>query len=75
MPVVNVEIPKNETAPKSERVYIATNANPAIIAGLAEGRMILKKVFQKGFESIELDMSEFEKADGGVTCLSIIFPS
>ena len=36
--------------------------------------MIRKKIFQKGFKTIELDMSEFEKADGGVTCLSIIFP-
>ena len=36
--------------------------------------MIRKKICQEGFETIELDMSEFEKADGGVTCLSIIFP-
>ena len=27
----------------------------------------------EGFKTIELDMSEFEKADGGLTCLSIIF--
>ena len=43
IPVVRVAIPKNETAPKSDRVYIATKANPATIAGLADGRMILKK--------------------------------
>ena len=36
--------------------------------------MIRKKIFQQGFETIELDMSEFEKADGGITCLSIILP-
>ena len=34
--------------------------------------MIRKKIFQQGFETHELDMSEFEKADGGITCLSII---
>jgi len=32
------------------------------------------KIRQHGFETIELEMSEFEKADGGVTCLSIILP-
>ena len=36
--------------------------------------MIRKKIFQQGFETIELNMSEFEKADGGITCLSIILP-
>ncbi len=30
------------------------------------------KIRQHGFETVELEMSEFEKADGGVTCLSII---
>ena len=34
---------------------------------------IRKKIYQQGFETIELNMSEFEKADGGITCLSIIF--
>jgi dimethylargininase len=33
---------------------------------------IREKIRQHGFETIELEMSEFEKADGGVTCLSII---
>tara|TARA_B100000029_G_scaffold230333_1_gene227782 strand:+ start:568 stop:1320 length:753 start_codon:yes stop_codon:yes gene_type:complete len=36
--------------------------------------MIRKKIFEQGFETLELDMSEFEKADGGITCLSIILP-
>ena len=36
--------------------------------------MIRKKISQQGFETIELEMSEFEKADGGITCLSIILP-
>ena len=45
MPVVNVEIPKNETEPKSESVSIATSARPATMAGLAEGKIILKNDF------------------------------
>ena len=36
--------------------------------------MIRKKIRQRGFKTIELEMSEFEKADGGITCLSIILP-
>ena len=35
---------------------------------------IREKILQHGFETIEVEMSEFEKADGGVTCLSIILP-
>ena len=35
---------------------------------------IREKILQHGFETVELEMSEFEKADGGVTCLSIILP-
>ena len=34
-----------------------------------------EKIRQYGFETIELEMSEFEKADGGITCLSLIIPS
>ena len=45
IPVVNVDIPKKETAPKSERVSIATRESPATIAGLADGKIILKKDF------------------------------
>ena len=36
---------KKETVPKSDSVSIATKDNPTTIAGLAEGRIILKKVF------------------------------
>ena len=43
IPVVRVAMPKNDTAPKSDRVSIATNAKPATIAGLADGKIILKK--------------------------------
>jgi dimethylargininase len=35
---------------------------------------IREKIRQHGFETVELEMSEFEKANGGVTCLSIILP-
>jgi dimethylargininase len=35
---------------------------------------VREKIRQHGFDTIELEMSEFEKADGGVTCLSIILP-
>ena len=43
--VVSVDILKKETVPKSDKVSIATNDNPTTIAGLAEGRIILKRVF------------------------------
>ena len=45
MPVVNVLTLKKETVPKSDKHSIDTSAKPAIIAGLAEGKIILKKVF------------------------------
>ena len=44
MPVVRVLTLKNDTVPKSDKHSIDTKANPAIIAGLAEGKIILKKV-------------------------------
>jgi len=43
MPVVRVFIEKKSTAPNSAKVSIATNDKPAIIAGLAEGKIILRK--------------------------------
>jgi hypothetical protein len=39
--VVNVEIPKKETVPKSDRVSIATKLIPINIAGLDNGKIIL----------------------------------
>lgn len=36
-------------------------------------KKIAKQIKNKGFEVIEVEMSEFKKADGGVTCLSLIF--
>ena len=43
MPVVRVFIEKKSTAPNYAKVSIATNDKPAIIAGLAEGKIILRK--------------------------------
>ncbi|HLF87196.1 MAG TPA: N(G),N(G)-dimethylarginine dimethylaminohydrolase, partial [Nitrospiria bacterium] len=45
------------------------------------GRIIMPKGYPRtkerimgmGYEVIEVDISEFEKGDGGVTCLSILF--
>ncbi|MEE9259451.1 MAG: arginine deiminase-related protein [Nitrospinaceae bacterium] len=43
---------------------------------MATGYPKLKaKIEGHGFKTIELEMSEFEKADGGITCLSLIVPS
>ena len=43
--MVSVFIEKKSTAPNSAKVSIATKDNPATIAGLAEGKIILKKDF------------------------------
>ena len=45
MAVVNVDMLKKETVPKSDNVSMATKDNPTTIAGLAEGRIIFRKVF------------------------------
>ena len=34
---------------------------------------VAKNIRKEGLQTVELEMSEFEKADGGPTCLSIIF--
>ena len=44
IPVVRVETLNIDTVPKSDKHSIATKAKPAIIAGLAEGKIILNKV-------------------------------
>jgi len=49
---------------------------------LINGYLIIAKGFKKsmkalvdaGFKIIEVDMSEFEKMDGGLTCLSLRIP-
>ena len=42
--MVNVLTLKKDTVPKSDKHSIDTKANPAIIAGLADGKIILKNV-------------------------------
>ena len=34
---------------------------------------VADKIHREGFKTMQLDISEFEKADGGLTCLSIVF--
>ena len=45
--------------------------NTVLIA--AGSKNLANKIRKEGFKTVELDMSEFEKANGGPTCLSIIF--
>jgi dimethylargininase len=41
---------------------------------IAKGYPVTKNLIEKeGFDTIEIDVSEFKKGDGGLTCLSIIF--
>ena len=42
--LLSVETLKKETVPKSAKHSIATRDKPAIIAGLADGNIILKKL-------------------------------
>jgi dimethylargininase len=35
---------------------------------------VREKIRAQGLKTLELEMSEFEKADGGITCLSLIIP-
>ena len=37
-----------------------------------ESNQIADRIHKEGFKTLELDISEFEKADGGLTCLSIM---
>ena len=43
--MVKVDTPKNDTAPKSDSVSIATKDKPATIDGLAAGNIIFINVF------------------------------
>lgn len=36
--------------------------------------LLADRIRRKGFEVVELPIGEFEKADGGITCLSLIIP-
>ena len=60
IPVVNVDKPKKETEPKSESVSIATKESPATIAGLADGKIILKNDFFLKIQDFFLIQLNFE---------------
>ena len=72
-----------ETSSLSEFKWIETEKPDRYAANCLgiENMVIMPKGFNKvatkirkeGFKTLELDMSEFEKANGGITCLSIIF--
>ena len=72
-----------DTSPLHEFKWIeASKSNPFAANCLAIGRTVLiskgsneiaNKIHQEGFKTTQLDISEFEKADGGLTCLSLIF--
>ena len=49
-------IEKKSTAPNSAKVSIATNDKPAIIAGLADGKIILRNTFN--FEKPNLKIAQ-----------------
>ena len=72
-----------ETSALSEFKWIETGNSDRYAANcLCIGNMVLmpkgfkkiaSQIRKEGFKTLELDMSEFEKANGGITCLSIIF--
>jgi len=49
---------------------LAVNGKVLIPGGYPRTRELIEK---EGFETIEVDISEFKKGNGGLTCLSIIF--
>lgn len=71
-----------ETSPFEKFEWIEVDANERYAANcLTLGKFVLlpagfpkvaDKIRAHGFDIIELPMGEFEKADGGVTCLSLI---
>ena len=72
-----------DTTPLHEFKWIEANKSNRFSANcLAIGKTVLiskgstkiaNKIHQEGFKTIHLDIGEFEKANGGLTCLSIIF--
>jgi len=62
MPVVKVLTLKKDTVPKSDKHSIDTSANPAIIAGLADGKIILKKKLLEKNESYEKKLAKMARA-------------
>ncbi|NIQ00360.1 MAG: hypothetical protein GWM98_17170 [Nitrospinaceae bacterium] len=73
-----------ETSRLREFEWIVTGADERYAANaLALGKKVILpagfsrvagEIQNRGFEVLEVPLSEFEKADGGVTCLSLIIP-
>ena len=66
--------PANTIIPEPEEYYSANclrvNDFLLVAKGFPKSR---KKILELGYNIIELDMSEFRKMDGGLTCLSLLF--
>lgn len=57
-----------------EEIYAANCLNINDVVLIPKGCFYVRKHIQNiGFETVELEMSEFKKADGGLTCLSLLF--
>ena len=61
---------KTEKSDRYAANCLAIGNNVLMAAGC---KNVARKIREEGFKTIELDMSEFEKANGGPTCLSIVF--
>jgi dimethylargininase len=70
----HVAHPANTIIPDPEEYYSANclrvNDHLLIAKGFPKSKM---KILELGYNIIELDMSEFRKMDGGLTCLSLLF--
>ena len=58
---------------KSDRYAANCLAIGKTVLIVAGAKNVANKIHAEGFKTIELDMSEFEKANSGPTCLSIVF--
>ena len=70
----HVAHPANTIIPDPDEYYSANclrvNDHLLIAKGFPKAKM---KILELGYNIIELDMSEFRKMDGGLTCLSLLF--
>ena len=70
----HVAHPANTIIPDPDEYYSANclrvNDHLLIAKGFPKSKM---KILELGYNIIELDMSEFRKMDGGLTCLSLLF--
>ena len=61
-----IEVDEKETYAAN---CLAVNENVILPAGFPK---LEQRLQEQGFSTLRLDMSEFQKADGGVTCLSLL---